>query len=43
MEVDEQKPENNNNSNGKNEIPFSCIPRIKEPYKDISFDQNRKK
>lgn len=39
-----KKDENkDNNSNGSNEIPFSCIPRIKEPYKDISFDQNRKK
>jgi hypothetical protein len=49
MEEDEQNPEKktsenkDNNSNGSNEIPFSCIPRIKEPYKDISFDQNRKK
>ena len=37
----EEKKGINANDNPQCEKPFSCIPRLKEPYKDISYDKNK--
>ena len=36
----EEKKGINVNDNPPCEKPFSCIPRLKEQYKDISYDKN---